>query len=77
MKSIEEVQKIVGLSWRMIREFEKAGLAQKPDKRNKYGYLLYEEKHIERLWQLRFCKELNYKKKEMKKYLKMKQMKKR
>lgn len=66
MKSIEEVQKIVGLSRRMIQEFEKAGLAQKPDKRNKYGHLLYEEKHIERLWQLRFYKELNYKKTEIK-----------
>lgn len=66
MKSIEEVQKIVGLSRRVIQEYEKAGLAEKPDKRNKYGHLLYEEKHIERLWQLRFYKELNYKKSEIK-----------
>lgn len=35
MKSIEEVQKIVGLSRRVIQEYEKAGLAEKPDKRNK------------------------------------------
>ena len=60
MKTLEEVKKIVGLERRAIQEYEKAGLAEKPKNRNKYGHLLYSDKEIERLWQLRFYKELGY-----------------
>lgn len=60
MKTLNEVVDIVGLSRRAIQEYEVAGLAQKPDTKNKYGYLLYDTPAIERLWQLRFYKELGY-----------------
>lgn len=60
MKTLNEVVDIVGLSRRAIQEYEAAGLAQKPDTKNKYGYLLYDTLAIERLWQLRFYKELGY-----------------
>lgn len=60
MKSLNEVVDIVGLSRRAIQEYEVAGLAQKPETKNKYGYLLYDTPAIERLWQLRFYKELGY-----------------
>lgn len=67
MKTLSEVCKIVGLSRRMIQEYEKNGLAQTPETKNNYGYLLYSDDDIERLWQLRFYKELGYKKSEIKK----------
>ena len=60
MKTLNEVVDIVGLSRRAIQEYEVAGLAQKPNTKNKYGYLLYDTPAIERLWQLRFYKELGY-----------------
>ena len=60
MKTLNEVVDIVGLSRRAIQEYEVAGLAQKPETKNKYGYLLYDTPAIERLWQLRFYKELGY-----------------
>lgn len=60
MKLSSEVKEIVGLSRRAIQEYEKAGLAYKPTIKNNYGYLLYDTPEIERLWQLRFYKELGY-----------------
>lgn len=60
VKTLNEVVDIVGLSRRAIQEYEVAGLAQKPNTKNKYGYLLYDTPAIERLWQLRFYKELGY-----------------
>ena len=62
MKTIYEVANITGLSRRVIQEYEKAGLAIKPKNKNKYGHLLYDTKELERLWQLRFYKELGYNK---------------
>lgn len=60
MKSLNEVVKIVGLKRRAIQEYEDAGLANKPTNKNKYGHLLYDTPEIERLWQLKFYKELGY-----------------
>lgn len=60
MKKLTEVEKIVGLTRRNIQEYEKAGVASKPSCTNKYGYLLYSDADIDRLWQLRFYKELDY-----------------
>lgn len=65
MKKIDDVSKDTGLSRRMIQEYEKAGLAIKPEKRNKYGHLLYDTEESKRLWQLRFYKELGYDKSEI------------
>lgn len=60
MKSLNEVEKIVDLKRRAIQEYENAGLADKPIQKNKYGYLLYDTPEIERLWQLKFYKELGF-----------------
>lgn len=67
MKTLNEVCEIVGLSRRVIQEYEKYGLAKTPKTTNKYGHLLYSDEDIERLWQLRFYRELEYKKNDMKK----------
>ena len=63
MKSLSEVVELVGISRRMIQEYEDAGLAKRPTKTNKYGHLLYDKEDIKRLWQLRFYRELDYDKK--------------
>lgn len=46
MKTLREVADIVGLSRRMIQEYEKTGLATTPTTTNKYGHLLYNEEEI-------------------------------
>ena len=60
MKTLNEVVDTVGLTRRAIQGYEEMGLAIKPTTKNKYGYLLYDAPAIERLWQLRFYKELGY-----------------
>ena len=62
MKTLKEVSEMVGMSRRVIQEYEKAGVAHTPTTRNKYGYLLYDQAHIDKLWQIRFYRELGYKK---------------
>ena len=41
MKTVTKAADIVGLTVRMIQEYEKYGVAIKPTERNKYGYLMY------------------------------------
>ena len=60
MKKLKDVSKTTGLSRRMIQEYEKSGLVNKPEARNKYGHLQYDEGEMRRLWQLCFYKELGY-----------------
>ncbi len=60
MKKLKEVSKATGLSRRMIQEYEKSGLLNKPESKNKYGHLQYDESEMMRLWQLCFYKELGY-----------------
>lgn len=69
MKTLSEVVNIVGMSRRVIQEYEKSGLSKTPTTTNKYGHLLYDEKTIERLWQIRFYRELGYSKKQIKEIL--------
>lgn len=69
MKTLNEVCNITGLSRRMIQEFEKFGLSETPKHKNKYGHLLYSDEEVDRLWQLRFYKELGYSKSKMKEIL--------
>lgn len=66
MKSLSEVVKLVGISRRVIQEYEDAGLAERPTITNKYGHLLYDKEDIRRFWQLRFYRELNYDKNKIK-----------
>ena len=60
MMTTKQVAENVGLSVRIIQEYEKAGLAFKPTHRNKRGYLLYDDREVNRLWQIRFYRELGY-----------------
>ena len=66
MKTVTKAANIVGLTVRMIQEYEKYGVAIKPTERNKYGYLMYDDDAIDRLWQIRFYRELGYDKKAIK-----------
>lgn len=69
MKTITDASKIVDLTRRMIQEYEKAGIAIKPTEKNKYGYLIYDDAAINRLWQIKFYKELGYEPKDIKEIL--------
>lgn len=60
MITITEAAKIVGLTRRVIQEYEGAEVAIKPTQRNKYGYLMYDDTCMDRLWQIRFYRELGY-----------------
>ena len=66
MRTITDAAKIVGLSRRVIQEYEKDGVAIKPSQKNKYGYLIYDDTTIDRLWQIRFYRELGYDKRAIK-----------
>lgn len=66
MKTLADVSALVGMTRRMIQEYEKAGLCKTPTETNKYGHLLYSDKAIEQLWQIRFYRELGYDKKHIK-----------
>lgn len=68
MKTLNEVCKIVGLSRRMIQEYEsgKDAIAVTPTTKNKYGYLLYNEEQIEHLQTIKFYREAGYSKKQIK-----------
>lgn len=65
-KTLSEVVEIVGMSRRVIQEYEEAGLSQKPDTRNKYNHLLYDDKTIEGLCKIRFYRDLGYNKEQIK-----------
>lgn len=69
MKSTAEVCKIVGLHRRTIQEYEKAKVAITPKKKNSQGHFIYERESIQRLWQLRFYKELGLNTAQIKKIL--------
>lgn len=66
MKTVAKAADIVGLTVRVIQEYEKYGVAFKLTKRNKYGYLMYDDDIIDRLWQIRFYRELGYDKRAIK-----------
>lgn len=67
MKSLANVEEMIGINRRKIQEYEKAGLATKPECKNKYGHLRYGFDEIERLWQIRFYRELGYDKNKIRK----------
>ena len=66
MKTLSEVVKLVGMSRRVIQEYEKAGLSKTPSETNKYGHLLYDDKTIKQLRQIRFYRDMGYDKKQIK-----------
>lgn len=67
MKTLKQVADLVGMTRRVIQEYEKAGLTKTPTTTDKYGHLLYDEATIERLWQIRFYRELEYDKEQIRK----------
>lgn len=66
LKTLNEVVALVGLSRRVIQEYEKAGILERPKTTNRYGHLLYDDQAIARLWQIRFYREIDYDKVESK-----------
>lgn len=65
-KTLNEVVEIVGMSRRVIQEYEKDRISPKPNTRNKYGHLLYDDKTIEGLCKIRFYRDLGYNKEQIK-----------
>lgn len=65
MKTMTQVVNIVGLSKRQIQEAQYNKLVEKPKHKNKYGYYMYDDQDIERLWMLRFYHEIGYKKQDI------------
>ncbi len=57
---LNETAEQLGMTRRMIQIYEEKGLAKKPETRNKYGHLLYDEKSVDWLWQIRFYREVGY-----------------
>lgn len=60
MKKLKDVSKVTGLSRRMIQEYEKSGLVDKPTSKNKYGHLQYDEDKIKQYWRLCFYREIGF-----------------
>ena len=63
MKTLNEVVALVGMTRRVIQEYEQyepGGIAVRPTEKNERGQLLYNDSEIERLWQIRFYRELGY-----------------
>lgn len=65
-KPLSEVVEIVGMSRRIIQEYEKDEISPKPNTKNKYGHLIYDDKTIERLCKIRFYRDLGYNKEQIK-----------
>ena len=57
--NISEVAKLVGLSSKQIRDYEKSGLL-KPAQRSLSGYRHYEEKDLERLRFIRHSRDVGF-----------------
>lgn len=67
MKSLSEVAALVGLIRQRIQDYEKIGIAFKPTHKDDHGYWRYGEREIERLWQIKFYQELDFRVPDIKK----------
>lgn len=65
---VKEVADLVGISVRMLHHYDKIGLL-KPEKINEAGYRLYSDSDLERLQQILFFKELDFKLQDIKNIL--------
>lgn len=65
MKQINEVAKLAKTTVRTLQYYDKIGLL-KPSEITATGYRLYDDRDIERLWQIMFFKELDFSLKEIK-----------
>lgn len=68
LMTLKEMCESVGVSRRSIQCYEAAGLV-KPTKRNKYGYLLYDQETLHRAELIKFMQELGFKLKDIKKII--------
>ena len=66
MKKLDQVCEIVGMTKRVISQYEANGCAIVPKHKNKYGHILYGEEEIQRLCQIRLYRELGYTSKQIK-----------
>ena len=64
-KTLQEIHNMFGITRRAIQGYEEIGLVKAVDK-NKYGYLLYGEKEIERIQEIKMYQEFGFKLKEIK-----------
>lgn len=64
MKTLKEVCTELGVSRRAIQGYEEAGLV-KATRKNKYGYLLYNQYAQERIGKIKFLQELGFSIKEI------------
>jgi len=58
-KTLNEIDKELGVKRRAIQGYEQAGLVSRCD-RNKYGHLLYDEAAQERIVRIRFYQDLGF-----------------
>lgn len=58
-KKLRKICEEVGVSRRAIQGYEKAGLVEASE-RNKYGYLLYDEKAVERIKQVKLFQDFEF-----------------
>ena len=65
MYTIREISSQFRISRRMIQEYENHELI-KADARNKYGHLLYEDKAVETMKEIRFLQDIGLSLKEIK-----------
>ncbi len=64
MKTLKEICLELGVSRRAIQGYEEAGLVKATGK-NKYGYLLYNQRAQERIKQIKFFQDLGFSIKEI------------
>lgn len=69
-KSLKEVCSLLGFESRFhVMRLEQKGICETPTERNKYGHLIYDDEHIDRLWAAKICMDLGYKPSEIKERL--------
>lgn len=64
-KTLQEIHNMFGVTRRAIQGYEEIGLVKSVDK-NKYGYLLYGEKEIKRIQQIKMFQDFGFKLREIK-----------
>lgn len=67
-KTLQEIKKTLGVTRRAVQGYEEMGLVAAAGK-NKYGYLLYDEKGVKRIEQIRRYQQFGFQLKEIKELL--------
>lgn len=64
MKTIRDIEKLLGITRRSLQEYDKIGLLH-PSARNQYGHILYDDEAIKKLMLIKIFVECGYKRKEI------------